>query len=81
MKKKVMMIDPPSGWKYGFPKVFPEEAKGRNIEWLIENGYPESEIASYGSYFYCRYWEQEEFKCPIGKKDCWENCGNYGCGN
>jgi len=21
------------------------------------------------------------WKCPIGKTDCNENCGNYGCGN
>ena len=59
MKKKVMMIDPPSGWKYGFPKVLPEEAKGHNLEWLVENGYPQSEIDSLGKYFYCRCWEQE----------------------
>jgi hypothetical protein len=59
MKKTVTMIDPPSGWKYGFPKIFPEEATGRNLEWLIENGYPESEIESYGKHFYCRYWNEE----------------------
>ena len=57
-KKIVTMIDPPSGWKYGFPKILPEEAKGRNLEWLVENGYPQSEIDSYGKHFYCRYWEQ-----------------------
>jgi len=24
---------------------------------------------------------KEEWKCPIGKTDCNENCGSYGCGN
>lgn len=38
--KQVTYIDPPAGWKYGFPKVLPADV----IEvkaWLIENGYPE----------------------------------------
>lgn len=40
------MIDPPSGWKYGFPKEYPdmtlpiEELK----TWLVENGYPKDEV-------------------------------------
>lgn len=25
--------------------------------------------------------EALEWVCPIGNKDCKENCGNYGCGN
>ena len=57
--KTVTIIDPPSGWMYGFPKVLPEEAKDRTLEWLVENGYPQSEIDSYGKHFHCRYWEQE----------------------
>lgn len=41
-----LMIDPPSGWKYGFPKEYPEmmlpieELK----TWLVENGYPKDEV-------------------------------------
>ena len=57
---KVTYIDPPEGWKYGFPKVLPKEAQGRNLEWLIENGYPKKIIEEMGDFFYCRYWEQEE---------------------
>lgn len=56
---KVTMIDPPSGWKYGFPKVLPKEATGRNLEWLVENGYPQEEIDKLKDHFYCRYWETE----------------------
>lgn len=55
---KIKMIDPPSGWKYGFPKVLPDDII--NItEWLIENGYPKKEIDSYGDYFCYRIWEEE----------------------
>ena len=63
MTKKVMMIDPPSGWKYGFPKEVPESFGPEGIEnvrtWLVANGYPQKEIDACGDYFFCRYWEQE----------------------
>lgn len=75
---KVMMIDPPSGWRYGFPKVLPDGVTD-TLKWLVENGYPQKEIDSYGQYFYCRHWE--EWKCPLNDPKCVENCGNYGCGN
>jgi hypothetical protein len=40
MKQK--WIDPPGGWKYGFPKVL-EEGKSYK-ELLIESGYPEEDM-------------------------------------
>ena len=53
------IIDPPGGWLYGFPKPIP--ASVVNVkEWLVENGYPQSEIDSMGEHFYCRYWETSE---------------------
>ena len=55
---KVTMCDPPSGWKYGFPKPIPEgieDVKG----WLVENGYPQEEIDKCGEHFWLRYWETE----------------------
>ena len=58
-KKTVLMIDPPSGWKYGFPMPLPDPRPENTIAWLIEQGYPQKEIESYGDYFYSRYWEQE----------------------
>ena len=55
---KIKMIDPPSGWTYGFPKPIPEGVK--NVKkWLVENGYPQHEIDSFGKRFWCRLWEQE----------------------
>ena len=55
---KVHMIDPPSGWRYGFPKVLPEGVTD-TIAWLLENGYPQHEIDACGDHFYCRHWETE----------------------
>ena len=58
-KKKVLMIDPPSGWLYGFPKVLPDPKPESMHEWLVGNGYPQEEIDKMKEYFYCRYWETE----------------------
>ena len=55
---KVKMIDPPSGWRYGFPKVLPENVTD-TIKWLLENGYPQHEIDACGDHFYCRQWYKE----------------------
>ena len=64
---KTRIIDPPSGWKYGFPKPIPDDIKDV-IPWLVENGYPQKEIDKLGEHFYCRYWESDT--CPIcGMKD------------
>jgi len=52
------MIDPPSGWKYGFPKPIPDKVENV-LEWLVSEGYPQSEIDACGKHFYCRYWETE----------------------
>lgn len=55
---KVEYIDPPAGWKYGFPKVLPENVTD-TIQWLLENGYPQHEIDLCGNHFYCRHWYEE----------------------
>ena len=57
--KKVTMCDPPSGWRYGFPRPIPEDRKGDLINWLVECGYPQREIDASGQHFYCRYWEED----------------------
>lgn len=60
---KVLMCDPPSGWKYGFPKPLPDNFIHEGellVKWLVEEGYPQSEIDALGDQFYCRYWETEE---------------------
>ena len=52
------MIDPPSGWRYGFPKAIPNDVKNV-LKWLVENGYPQAEIDACGEHFYCRHWEKD----------------------
>jgi hypothetical protein len=39
---KVLMVDPPSGWKYGFPKPLDKEKSYE--QQLKEAGYPEEDI-------------------------------------
>ena len=56
------MIDPPQGWKYGFPKPIPQEVLSheKTLKWLVEQGYPQEEIDKYKDKFYCRYWESSD---------------------
>lgn len=54
-----MYIDPPSGWKYGFPKIYDKNTDGEVNEWLIKNGYPAKMIEELGDAFYCRFWLAE----------------------
>lgn len=51
------MIDPPSGWRYGFPQPIFKDPKQELWEWLVEKGYPE-ESARWAAE-HCRYWEEE----------------------
>ena len=53
------MIDPPSGWKYGFPKPYNNPDNLPIEEWLIKNGYPASEFDKDGRVYWCRFWEAE----------------------
>jgi|TARA_B110000495_G_C22974688_1_gene572374 hypothetical protein len=64
MSNKVTMVDPDEGWKYGFPKVLPEELKGKDItSWLIQEGYPLEKIEQWNSsslgYTPMRTWETD----------------------
>jgi hypothetical protein len=59
-KNSVTIIDPPSGWQYGFPMPIPDERKNDVKSWLVEKGYPKPLIDSLGEHFYCRYWEEEQ---------------------
>jgi hypothetical protein len=51
-------IDPPSGWRWGFPKIYDRIEDGNDVQaWLLREGYPQSEIDSLGEQFYWRSWE------------------------
>lgn len=60
---KVLMIDPPSGWLYGFPKPVHEEyhTLGSDFNlgrWLVSEGYPEKDVEL--ALEYSRYWETDD---------------------
>ena len=55
---KKIIVDPPSGWRYGFPKECPRDVKNFN-EWLVDNGYPQKEIDLWKGNVPCRCWEEE----------------------
>lgn len=52
---ELIFIDPPSGWKYGFPKGVTKEVYIGILnlkEWCIANGYPKKVADSYGDHFH-----------------------------
>lgn len=55
---KVMIVDPPSGWMYGFPKVVPND-ESPSEDWFLRNGYPQ-ELIDQGALQHVRYWFKEE---------------------
>lgn len=58
-----MLIDPPSGWRYGFPKPYVNPDNKPLEDWLLENGYPQFEI-DLGMAKHCRFIasKKEEFE-------------------
>jgi hypothetical protein len=67
-KNTRVFVDPPSGWKYGFPKQAPTNLRKMDshdlTSWLVENGYPieEAEYWSNSPKFGsvpCRFIEME----------------------
>lgn len=83
----MMLYDPPSGWKYGFPKPYkplPEETLEQT---LLRDGYPEYEL-KWGAAKHCRFigrdncphdegwWKLEEhYGEDNGKWCCKGGCG------
>jgi len=39
-----LWIDPPSGWRYGFPKIWDPNTEPDLRVWLIQSGYPENQV-------------------------------------
>ena len=53
------LADPPSGWKYGFPKVFDFNSDEETIEeWFLRNSYPQ-ELIDEGMLKYCWFTTKE----------------------
>lgn len=60
VKKIVHYIDPPSGWKWGFPKKLPDPMPSNINAWLLKNGYPESEMEYWKNRPPFRIYTEEE---------------------
>ena len=55
------IVDPPSGWRYGFPKECPDdiwEDHEKFKQFLADSGYPKEDIEFASSYV--RVWFKEE---------------------
>ena len=55
-----LWIDPPSGWKYGFPKVWDSKEDKNILLWLVEGGDPQYLIDELGEAFYTRQWRADD---------------------
>lgn len=55
--KRVKIVDPPSGWRYGFPKEIPEDVENLR-QWFLDNGYPEKHVDL--ALEYSRWWFKHE---------------------
>lgn len=53
--KKITMVDPPGGWRYGFPAPLDENITFR--EQLKKHGYPEKDFELAENY--SRYWNDD----------------------
>lgn len=57
---KITIIDPPNGWRFGFPKPIPNGiVKSESLLriWLMGEGYPAGDVDL--ALQHSRYWEQE----------------------
>ena len=60
----IVWVDPPSGWKYGFPKMYDNQKNPDFFKWMVDNGYPQSIIDRNPDGLDCRMWypTQEELE-------------------
>lgn len=61
-----LWCDPPSGHRFigpdgkSFPKIYDKNKHPNFYKWLVDEGYPQSEIDKHEGQFYCRWWEVKE---------------------
>ena len=55
-------VDPPEGWRYGFPAIYDPAIDGVMRDWIISKGYPAKLIQEYGDSWAVRCWSAEEVK-------------------
>jgi len=59
IKSNMMWVDPPEGWKYGFPAIYDPEKDGQMSDWIVRKGYPLLTIKEYGDAWAVRCWPVE----------------------
>jgi len=59
-KEMQIWVDPPEGWKYGFPAIYDPEKDGQMSEWIVRKGYPLLTIKEYGDAWAVRCWPADE---------------------
>ena len=57
---KYVWVDPPSGWKYGFPKLYDQSGGLEMSDWILKHGYPQAEMDSCGDHWYVGMWEPSQ---------------------
>ena len=60
IKSNMIWVDPPEGWKYGFPAIYDPETDGQLSDWVVRKGYPLLTIKEYGDAWAVRCWPAEE---------------------
>lgn len=50
LPKRPMLYDPPSGWQYGFPKVYRPNPDESIEDTLVRDGYPRKMAEELGKY-------------------------------
>jgi len=59
MQSNMMWVDPPEGWKYGFPAIYDPVNDGKMRDWIVRKGYPLLTIKAYGEQWMVRTWPVE----------------------
>jgi len=53
-----LLIDPPMGWKYGFPMEMPKDVTDLSVnDWLISKGYPKELVDQFNGHVPCTITE------------------------
>ena len=60
IKSNKIWVDPPEGWKYGFPAIYDPDTDGQLSDWVVRKGYPLLTIKEYGTAWAVRCWPAEE---------------------
>ena len=59
IKSNMIWVDPPEGWKYGFPAIYDPDTDGQLSDWVVRKGYPLLTIKEYGDSWAVRCWPVE----------------------